>query len=175
MFGPNPADIEAIMANPNVEVLTQPGLNIAYLAFNTNKPPFDKKEVRQAISMAIDKEAIIKEVYQGTGVAAKNFIPPTIWSYNDSVVDYKYDPEKAKAMLAAAGVKALTTDNWYIPITRSYNPNSKRIAEIVQQDLDKVGVKSSLVTYEWGDYRKRLQAGEHQDRPARLEWRQRRS
>jgi dipeptide transport system substrate-binding protein len=146
----------------NVNLLSQPGLNIAYLAFNTTKPPFDKKEVRQALSMAIDRDAIIKEVYQGAGQPAKNFIPPTIWSYNDSVQNFPYDPDKAKKMLADAGVTSLDSDLWWMPVQRPYNPNAKRIAEIMQQDLAKVGVNVKLVSFEWGEYRKRLQAGEHQ-------------
>jgi dipeptide transport system substrate-binding protein len=139
----------------------QPGLNIAYWAFNTRKPPFDKKEVRQAFNMAIDKAAIIRDVYNGAGQAAVNFIPPTIWSYNDQVKDYPYDPEKAKATLKAAGVTTpLDIDLWYMPVQRPYNPNAKRIAEMMQSDLAKVGVNAKLVTYEWGEYRKRLQNGE---------------
>jgi len=162
MIGPNPADLAAMKANPDVNLLSQPGLNIAYLAFNTLKPPFDKKEVRQALSMSIDKAAIIKDVYQGAGQAAKNFIPPTIWSYDDKVQDWPYDPEKAKAMLKAAGVTSLDSDLWWMPVTRPYNPNAKRIAEMMQADLAKVGVNTKLVSYEWGEYRKRLQGGEHQ-------------
>jgi dipeptide transport system substrate-binding protein len=162
MIGPNPADLAAMKANPDVNLLSQPGLNIAYLAFNVTKPPFDKKEVRQALSMSIDKAAIIKDVYQGAGQAAKNFIPPTIWSYNDQVQDWPYDPEKAKQMLKAAGVTTLDSDLWYMPVTRPYNPNAKRIAEMMQADLAKVGVTVKLVSYEWGEYRKRLQQGEHQ-------------
>src|SRR5262249_53072655 len=143
-------------------LLSQPGLNIAYWAFNVTKPPFDKKEVRQAFAMAIDKAAIIKDVYQGAGQAAKNLIPPTIWSYNDTIQDYKYDPDKAKEMLEKAGVKTpLDIDLWYMPVQRPYNPNAKRIAEMMQADLQKIGVNAKLVTYEWGEYRKRLQAGEH--------------
>ena len=99
MFGPNPADLAAMKEDANITLNSQPGLNIAYWAFNVTKPPFDKKEVRQAFTMAIDKDAIIKDVYQGAGQAAKNLIPPTIWGYNDKIVDYKYDPEKAKEML----------------------------------------------------------------------------
>ena len=162
MMGPNPADLAAMKANPDVNLLSQPGLNIAYLAFNVTKPPFDKKEVRQALSMAIDKAAIIKDVYQGAGQAAKDFIPPTIWSYNDQVQDWPYDPEKAKQMLKAAGVDSLDSDLWWMPVTRPYNPNAKRIAEMMQADLAKVGVNVKLVSYEWGEYRKRLQQGEHQ-------------
>lgn len=162
MIAPNPADLEAMKANADVNLMSQAGLNIAYLSFNVTKPPFDKKEVRQALSMAIDKAAIIKDVYQGAGQGAKNFIPPTIWSYDDAITDYPYDPEKAKAMLKAAGVETLNSDLWWMPVSRPYNPNAKRIAEMMQSDLSKVGVTTTLVSYEWGEYRKRLQGGEHQ-------------
>ena len=163
MIGPNPADLPAMGKDENVNLLSQPGLNIAYLSFNVTKPPFDKKEVRQALTMAIDQATIIKDVYGGAGQAAKNFIPPTIWSYNDAIEPYKYDPAKAKEILKAAGVaEGFESDLWWMPVTRPYNPNAKRIAELMQADFEKVGIKTHLVSYEWGEYRKRLQAGEHQ-------------
>ncbi|GAB4068700.1 ABC transporter substrate-binding protein [Ancylobacter sonchi] len=162
MIAPNPADIAAMKTDPALNLLSQPGLNIAYLSFNTQKPPFDKKEVRQAFNMAIDKAAIIKDVYQGAGQAAINPIPPTIWSYNTAVKDYPFDPAKAKQMLDAAGVKTpLDIDLWWMPVQRPYNPNAKRIAEMMQSDLSKLGINAKLVSYEWGEYRKRLQQGEH--------------
>lgn len=161
MSNPNPADLAAMKGNSDINLLSQPGLNIAYLAFNVTKPPLDKKEVRQALNMAIDKAAIIKDVYQGAGQPAKNLIPPTIWSYNDKVQDYPYDPAKAKEMLTKAGVTSANWDLWYMPVSRPYNPAAKRIAEMMQADLAKVGITVKLVTYEWGEYRKRLQAGEH--------------
>jgi dipeptide transport system substrate-binding protein len=80
MIAPNPADLASMKQDSSINLLSQPGLNVGYLAMNTQKPPFDKKEVRQAIYMAIDRDAIIKEVYQGSGQKAKNLIPPTIWS-----------------------------------------------------------------------------------------------
>jgi dipeptide transport system substrate-binding protein len=162
MIAPNPADLADIGANADIQLLQQAGLNIGYLAMNAQKPPFDKVEVRQAIAMAIDRDAILKEVYQGAGQKAKNPIPPTMWSYDDSTVDYPYDPAKAKEMLAAAGVTSLATDLWWMPVQRPYNPNAKRMAEMMQADLAKVGITATLVSYEWGEYRKRLQAGEHQ-------------
>ncbi len=162
MIAPNPADLEAMRKDGDVQLLEQAGLNVGYLSMNALKPPFDKPEVRQAINMAIDKAAILKEVYQGAGQPAKNPLPPTIWSYDDSTVDYTYDPAKAKEMLTAAGVTSLTTDLWWMPVQRPYNPNAKRMAEMMQADLAKVGITANLVSYEWGEYRKRLQAGEHQ-------------
>ena len=158
---PRPADIPEMKKDPSINVLSQAGLNIGYLAFNATKPPFDKKEVRQALSMAIDKAAIIKDVYLGAGQAAKNLIPPTMWAYNDAVTDYPFDAAKATAMLKAAGVTTpLEIDLWYMPVQRPYNPDAKRIAEMMQSDLAKVGVNAKLVTYEWGEYRKRIQNGE---------------
>ncbi len=64
-------------------MLEQPGLNIGYLAYNTTKKPFDDVRVRKAFNMAMNKKAIIDAVYLSTGVAAKNPIPPTMWSYNN--------------------------------------------------------------------------------------------
>ena len=159
---PNPADLDAIRKDPNVQVLEQPGLNVGYLAFNTQKKPFDDVRVRKAISMAINKKAIIDGVYLGTGIAAKNPIPPSMWSYNDSIKDDPYDPEAAKKLLAEAGQSSLVTDIWAMPVQRPYNPNAKRIAELMQADLAKIGVKAEIKTFEWGEYRKRMQAGEHQ-------------
>jgi dipeptide transport system substrate-binding protein len=161
VIAPRPADLPEMQKDPTLQVINQPGLNIAYWAFNTQKPPFDKKAVRQAFSMAIDKAAILRDVYLGAGTAAKNLIPPTLWSYNDSVKDYPYDPEKAKALLKSAGVATpMEIDLWYMPVQRPYNPNAKRIAEMMQADLAKIGVNAKLVTYEWGEYRKRAQQGE---------------
>ncbi len=163
MLQPNPADLETIKQNADVELLSQPGLNIGYLAFNVTKKPFDDKRVRLAVTYAIDKDTILRDVYQGAGQPAKNFIPPTIWSYNDAVEPYAYDVDKAKELLKEAGLEGgFETDLWWMPVTRPYNPNAKRIAEIVQADLAKLNIKAELKSYEWGEYRKRLQAGEHQ-------------
>ena len=160
---PNPADLDAMRKDPNVVMLEQPGLNIGYLAYNTTKKPFDDVRVRKAINMAIDKKAIVSAVYLSTGVAATNPIPPTQWSYNKSVKDDAFDPAAAKKALAAAGYpNGFTTDLWAMPVQRPYNPNAKRIAELMQADLAKIGVKAEIKSFEWGEYRKRMQAGEHQ-------------
>ncbi len=74
---PRPADLEEMEKDPTLKVINMPGLNVAYWAFNAQKPPFDKKEVRQALSMAIDRDAIIKDVYLGAGSKATTLIPPT--------------------------------------------------------------------------------------------------
>ncbi|MDJ0944162.1 MAG: ABC transporter substrate-binding protein [Kiloniellales bacterium] len=158
---PNPADLEAMKSDPEIKLLQQEGLNVGYLGFNVEKKPFDDRKVRQALNMAINKQAIIDVVFQGAGKAAKNPIPPTIWSYNDEVQDYPYDPEKAKKLLDEAGVKDLKTNIWAMPVQRPYNPNARRMAELIQADWEKVGVKADIVSFEWGEYLKRSKEGEH--------------
>ncbi|ETX15813.1 peptide ABC transporter substrate-binding protein [Roseivivax halodurans JCM 10272] len=152
---PNPADLEAMESDENVNLMQQEGLNVGYLAFNTQVEPFDQVEVRQALNMAIDKQAIIDVVFQGAGTAAKNPIPPTIWSYNDEVEDYPYDPEQAQQMLEEAGVTDLSMEIWAMPVQRPYNPNARRMAELLQEDFAQVGVDVEIVSYEWGEYLER--------------------
>ena len=152
---PNPADVEAMKSDPDLTMLEQEGLNIGYLAYNTTQAPFDKPEVRKALNMAMDKQAIIDVVFQGSGQIAKNLIPPTMWSYNDAVEDDKYDPEAAKKMLADAGVENLSMKVWAMPVQRPYNPNARRMAELIQEDFSKIGVTVEIVSYEWGEYLQR--------------------
>ena len=166
---PNPADLEAMKKDPNVQILEQAGLNIGYLAYQTTKKPFDDVRVRKAFNMAMNKKAIVDAVFLGSGVPAKNPIPPSMWSYNDSIKDDEYNPEAAKKLLAEAGYpNGLETDLWAMPVQRPYNPNARRIAELMQADLAKIGVKAEIKSFEWGEYRKRAQAGEHQ--MAQLGW-----
>jgi len=166
---PAPADLPGIRADANLQLLDQSGLNIGYLSFNTQKKPFDDKRVRQALSMAIDRKAILDAVYLGAGQPAKNLIPPTVWSYNDSIQPLPYDPAAAKKLLAEAGFPdGFETDLWAMPVQRPYNPDARRIGELMQADLAKIGVKARIVSYEWGEYRKRAAQGEHS--MAQLGW-----
>jgi dipeptide transport system substrate-binding protein len=162
MAFPNPGDTAEIAANSSLKLLQQEGLNVGYLALNTARKPFDDARVRRAVNMAIDKAAIIAAVYQGAGVVAKNPVPPTLWSYNDAIKDYPYDPAQARTLLAEAGyAQGFETDLWYMPVSRPYMPNARRVAEMIEADLGRIGVRVRLVTDEWGAYRAKLQAGEH--------------
>ena len=152
---PNPADLEAMGKDAEINLLQQEGLNVGYLAYNTLVAPFDNPKVRKALNMAINKEAILDAVFQGAGKVAKNPIPPTIWSYNDAVKDDPYDPAAAKKMLEDAGVKGLKMSVWAMPVQRPYNPNARRMAELIQADFAKIGVEAEIVSYEWGEYLKR--------------------
>lgn len=149
---PNPADLEILKSNDDLQMMEQEGLNVGYLAYNALVAPFDNAKVRKALNMAINKQAILDAVFQGSGQAAKNPIPPTMWSYNKDIEDDAYDPEAAKAMLAEEGVTDLSMKIWAMPVQRPYNPNARRMAEVIQEDFSKVGVGVEIVSYEWGEY-----------------------
>ncbi|NQD80857.1 ABC transporter substrate-binding protein [Pseudomonas sp. CrR14] len=161
-LNPRPADLKALQADKNLNVPTAPGYNLGYIAYNVTRAPFDKLEVRQALDMAVNKQAIIDAVYQGAGQLAVNGMPPTQWSYDELIKDAAYNPEKAKELLKAAGVKEGTEITlWAMPVQRPYNPNARLMAEMLQADWAKIGVKARIVSYEWGEYIKRAHAGEH--------------
>ena len=166
---PAPADIAGLQADANLNVMEQEGLNIGYLSYNVTEAPFDNVKVRKALTMAINKPAIIDAVYQGAGQAAKNLIPPTMWSYNNAVADDTYDVEGAKKLLAEAGVTTLTTDLWAMPVSRPYNPNAQRVAEMIQADWAKIGVTANIVSYEWTEYRERGKQKERKG-PFQIGW-----
>ncbi|OEF99386.1 peptide ABC transporter substrate-binding protein [Vulcanibacillus modesticaldus] len=160
--GVNPDDVTLAEKNPALKVWLRPSMNVGYLAFNTEKPPFDNVKVRQALSMAVNKQAIIDAFYNGLAEPAKNPIPPSIWSYNDDIQDYEYNLDKARELLAEAGYpNGFTTDFWYMPVPRPYIPQGKKIAEAMQADFEKIGVKTNLVTEEWATYLEKTGNGEH--------------
>lgn len=160
---PPPADLKALKSNEKLQIMEQEGLNVGYLAFNVQKAPFDKVEVRRAINHALNRQSYLDAIYLGTASLAKNPIPPTMWSYNDKTEGYGYDVAKAKELLAKAGYSnGFEATLWWLPISRPYNPNGKKMAEMMQADLAKVGIKVNLVSFDWGTYLAKARAGEHQ-------------
>ena len=159
---PNPDDLQRIRDDARLELITQPGMSIGYLAMNMDKEPFGNLKVRQAINHAINKAVIIEHLYQGMGIPAKNPIPPTLWSYDDSIEDYAYNPELAKKLLAEAGYPdGFETTLWALPVPRPYIPDGRALAEVIQSELRNVGIRADIETYEWSTYLEKTKNGEH--------------
>lgn len=162
MDQPNPAEVKGLEDDPKFKVARQEGLNVGFLAYNTEKKPFTNKLVRQAINYAINAQGIVDSIYEGLGTVATNPIPPTMWSYNKKIKGYEYNPKKAKELLAKAGYpNGFETTLWAMPVPRPYNPNGRKVAEAMQADLAKVGIKAKIVSYDWGTYLKKGSMGEH--------------
>lgn len=163
MSYPSLSDIPVLKADENIDVIEQEGLNVGYLAFNTQKKPYDDLRVRRALTMAVDKQTIIDSVFQGGGVVAHSMVPPIVWSHNADVKDYNFDVEAAKKLLEEAGLaQGFKTKLWAMPVARPYNPNAKKMAEIIQADWAKIGVDAEIVSYEWAEYLERSKKGEHE-------------
>jgi ABC-type transport system substrate-binding protein len=156
-------DITALTGHPQVVVQKIRALNISYLAFNMKKAPTDKREVREALDIAVDRNALFKVLFpRGDAMQAVSAFPPTVPGY-DTTLKNEFDPERARRLLAAAGFKnGLEIDLWALPIARPTNPNGQLMAQMIQADWAKIGVKARIVTYEWGEYLKRANQGEHQ-------------
>ncbi len=124
-----PADVDGLKKDPKLQVIQKPGFNLGYIAYNVQHKPFDQLQVRQALDMAVNKPSILNAVYQGAGQLAVNAMPPSQWSYDESIKDAPYNPEKARQLLKAAGVKEGTEITlWAMPVQRPYNPNAKLMA-----------------------------------------------
>jgi dipeptide transport system substrate-binding protein len=158
---PAPQDLPSVSSNTSLKLMSQPGANVGYLNLNVEKAPFNKLEVRQAIAHALNRDNYMKVIYQGTATVAKNPIPPTVWGAAKDIHDYDYNPEKAKELLKKAGfANGFETELWTLPVSRPYNPNGKKMGELMQADLAKVGIKAKLVSYEWGTYLEKTRKGE---------------
>ena len=157
-----PDFVPTIASDEKLQLLSQPGMNVGYLAMNMDREPFQKVAVRRAINHAVNKQALVDNLYQGLAIPAVNPIPPTLWGYRDETPGYAYDPEKAKALLADAGFpNGFKTTLWAMPVPRPYMPQPMKIAQAIQADLQAVGIQAELVTFEWGTYLDKVQRGQH--------------
>lgn len=158
-----PDDFATLEADPNITVYPRPKFNIGYVEVQRNKEPFDKLEVRQALNYAINREAIVKAFYPPTAEVATQFIPPGIFGHSDGITGYPYDPDKAKELLAEAGLPdGFKTTLWVMPVSRGYYPTPDSIGEAIQADLAAVGIEAEIVTYDWATYLAKAREGEHE-------------
>jgi ABC-type transport system substrate-binding protein len=159
---PDPTEVKILEENPDLKLVKQEGLNVGWLAFNMDRKPFNEKKVRQAIRHAINTQGIVDSIYEGLGKVAINPIPPTMWSYNKSLKGYEYSSEKAKKLLKEAGFEnGFETNIWAMTVPRSYIPNGRKVAEAIQADLAKVGIKAKIISYDNATYLQRSAMGEH--------------
>ena len=157
----NPDDISAVKSDANLQLFLRPSMNVGYLWWNVEKEPFGKLEVRRAIAHAVNKRAIVEKLFGGIGIPATNMLPPSLWGYNDAVLDYAYDPPKAREYLAKAGLpNGFKTKLWAMPNPRPYMPQPTKIAEAIQAELKAVGIEAVIVTMDWATYLAKTREGE---------------
>jgi peptide/nickel transport system substrate-binding protein len=148
-----PIDYKNLKTNKSVVIARDMGLRTDYVGFNCSKAPFNDARIRQALTYALDTKAIVDAVYMGTNQPGRGMIAPTVWGYSNDIQLLKYNPAKAKELLAQAGFpNGLKTTIWT-------NDTQVRIdiAEIMQSELKKVGVEANVQVVEWGTYLKMIE------------------
>jgi peptide/nickel transport system substrate-binding protein len=160
-------DIETVKTFPGVKVESGLALSYTYLGYNQKNPLFKDKKVRQAITHAIDREAIVEQVMNGDGQVAHVPESPLSWAYSDDVPKFEYDPEKAKKLLEEAGWKdtdgdgILDKDGKKFSFTIKTNQGNKireDIVVVLQEQLKKVGIEAKPEIVEWSAFIEQISA-----------------
>ena len=149
-------DIPKVNSDDKLTVYEIPSLTCWYVSMNMNKKPFDNPKVREAMSMAIDRQTIIDTINAGSGQTADAIIAPAVFGYYSTGVK-EYNPTKAKELLAEAGYpNGFSTTLWV-------NDNQSRIemCQAMQAMLLEVGVQCNLEVLEFGSFISRTTAGDH--------------
>ncbi|WP_431074155.1 ABC transporter substrate-binding protein [Microbacterium phyllosphaerae] len=150
-----PADTQAL-EDDGFTMVSRPPFTILYLAFNQAIPELQDPKVREALSYAVDKDALISQVLPEGTEKAIEFVPDTVNGYNPDVTTYDYDPEKAKELLAEAGYDEANplklTFNYPVNVSRPYMPDPEQIFTVLSSQLSEVGVETTPVSEEWVEY-----------------------
>ncbi|MDP9762813.1 MULTISPECIES: ABC transporter substrate-binding protein [Deinococcus] len=150
-----PDALKSVKADKNLVAVKKPSFNVGFVSLNAKNQYLKADKVRQAVSMAINKKAIVDAFWGELGTSNASFVPPVLgWANSKNVpADYKYDPAAAKKLLAEAGYpNGFSLDLWYMPVSRPYFPQPKPIAEAIAADLSAIGVKVNLKTEDWAKY-----------------------
>jgi ABC-type transport system substrate-binding protein len=154
-------DFPTVSDDPNLQLLEREPLNVFYLGFNVDKPPFDDERVRQAVGYAIDKERLIENFYPEGSQAADQFLPPGINMYEEGAEGYTYDPDRARELLAEAGhpdgidLGPLS----YRAEPRPYLPQPPQVASDIRDQLAQAGITVALDEQESGAFIDNANAG----------------
>ncbi|MBO6508969.1 MAG: ABC transporter substrate-binding protein, partial [Roseibium sp.] len=133
-------------------LVEQAGPHVWFLILNAKEGPFADKRVRQAANYAINKQAIVEDVLEGTAAVAAGPTPPAFaWAYNGSLEPYPYDPEKAKALLKEAGAEGAEL-TFYVTEGGSGMLDPVAMGTAIQADLQAVGLDVKIETYEWNTF-----------------------
>ena len=143
-------------ANPAITIAEVPTSAFSYIAMNTEKEPFNDVKVRQAINYAIDRDTLVEVCYDGEAEVNSNICAKERFGYSDDQFQYTYDPEKAKELLAEAGIET-PYDLGEILVAEKYS----NLATVIQNDLKAVGLDVTISVKEFNSYISDLQNGSY--------------
>ena len=143
--------------DPRFDLFSSPSSAYTYVGWNLRRPLFADERVRRALAHAVNVPEMVKYILYGHGVQSTGIFTPKMWFFNPKIEPFRYDPERAKALLAEAGWSPgkdgiLTKDGKrfsFTLITNNGNEIRRDIATLVQDDLKKLGIEVKIELYEW--------------------------
>jgi peptide/nickel transport system substrate-binding protein len=152
--------------NADFNVVTSHGGAYQYLAFNLKDPIIKRKEVRQALAHAIDRQRIVRDLLQGYGSVSETMFPQGHWARAENLPTYNYDPAKAMQMLDAAGLRDPDgpgpQSRFKLVFRTSTDAEANQQAEMIQQMLRQVGVEMTIQTSEFSVFMEDIKNGRFQ-------------
>ncbi|MVS97854.1 ABC transporter substrate-binding protein [Devosia marina] len=147
-----PDNVSQFEEDSAFEVYEQAGPHVWYVMLNARYGPFADKLVRQAANYAVNKEALVNEVLQGTATVSDSPIAPAFnWAYNENLEPYPYDPDMAGQLLSQAGVDSPEV-TFYVTEGGSGMLDPVTMGTAIQADLEAVGFDVTIETYEWNTF-----------------------
>ena len=139
-------------------LVSVPRVGITYFTFNENIEPLNNVNIRKALSMAIDRQAIVDSMYNGTASIENGIFPKGLIGHNENIEAIEYNTEKAKEILAAEGYP--NGFDMEIAIDSASSDTTKSVLEIISEQLSEIGVNASLKTYDESTWLATRKAGE---------------
>ncbi len=150
-----PADARRLSENRDVNITTNPGNTYTYIAWNLNNEFLKEKEIRRALSMAIDKAKILNQVFSGMGKISPGPLPPSSWAFNEALSPIEYNIAKAREIMTKKGFEDRNRNNildkngkdlTLTIITNIESPVRVQILKNITADLLQLGVKVNAKT-----------------------------
>jgi len=166
----SPQDVARVQSAGKLKVDRTPAAGYTYINLNTVDPILADKRVRQALSFLVNKKQIIETIYNGIGQPANGPIVPGMWAYTPDIPSYDYNPDKAKQLLDESGWKAgpdavRAKDGTRMELTvrtHSEDPDRRQLIQVLQSELQKVGIDTKTNTVEFPAYFADVMAGKYQ-------------
>jgi peptide/nickel transport system substrate-binding protein len=137
-----PQDLGGLSGDSRLKVIKRPAFNVAYITMHQGPgSPMNDLKVRQAVAYGLNRAAVVKNFYYGTGSVANEFQPPSLFGYSKKVVKYPFNPTKAKQLLNSSSCHVpCKVDFWYpTDVSRPYMPDPKRNFEAFSASLEDSG------------------------------------
>ncbi len=160
--GIEPTDMPRLTRLADIRLFTRPGMSTSFLVMNVDRPPLDNILVRRSISRSINKEGLVKYLYQGHGVPASGLLPPSMEGFRQDLEGNGYDPAGARELLMEAGLPGSFKANlWVMDSARPYLPRPVEAARLIKAGLAESGIQVQIMAMDWVSFVQGIVEGRH--------------